>query len=123
MPKTKLQRTRITFAGVEFSGIVRGADYITVPAPALRKILNGGRCIAACDYRYTDDYAGDAADNFGKGPVSNKTVEQSLDLGKPNLCYFSPKDGTIRFSPYQALAYTISELNEPIGVDSPDSVE
>lgn len=32
----------------------------------LRRRIESGALVARCAHRYTDDYAGDAADNFGK---------------------------------------------------------
>ena len=103
-----MNRARITFAGVSFSAPLRGEQKYTVPTHAFRKILVSGRVACRCNYRYTDDYAGDAEDNCGRGAVPAADVAAKLDLGRPWLLYL--QGGEIRFSPYQSLSYSVTEL-------------
>lgn len=108
------ERTRFTFAGVEFSGFKSGNDRITVPTNALRKILESGRVRCHRNHYYTDDYAGDAANNFGKGMVQPSELVSDLELGKPWICAIDleQKPVTIRYSPMQSLSYTVYEVVE-----------
>lgn len=66
---------RQTFAGISFKPTKRGSiRYQTVC-----KILRSGNVNVACTGRYTDDYAFDAAYNYGKGGLSTEAVTKLAD--------------------------------------------
>ncbi len=104
-----MERRKVTFAGITFSAIVRDDEHYTVPVNVIRKVLTSGRVHAHRNYHYTDDYAHDAKVNNDKGDVDPSVPLGDLELGKPWLCYFSPKTNSIRFCPMQSLAYTFTE--------------
>lgn len=66
----KTRRPRTTFAGIEFALSASGR----VPKGAILKVLRSGRVRVECTGRYTDDYARDNADNFGKGGLSDGAI-------------------------------------------------
>lgn len=107
-------RIKAVFAGIPFTGFTRPPrDHtITVPVPALRKILRSRRVTVHCTGHFTDDYAGDNATNFGRGIVDPAGAEETLELGKPWLCYLDQAQNIIRFCPYRTLNYTIRLTKE-----------
>ena len=62
----------VTFAGMTFKTTKRGQ----IRRPTLLKLLRSGKVAVKCTGRYTDDYAWDAATNFGKCTLSPEAVEK-----------------------------------------------
>lgn len=102
-------RIKKSFAGIEFSGIVKNETHIGVPRNILRKILNSGKVKCVCTGRYTDDYAGDNDRNFDRGEVPASDLLEYLGESAWVL-YLNPTDNKIRFCPMQSLGYDITEV-------------
>jgi hypothetical protein len=93
-----------------------GKSYITVRTDTVRKIIeNKLYANFKCDYSYTDDYAWDAANNYGKNnsmPHESvlKVVDDWLYKGRKGThCYINVnKPFEISIIPYSNLSYTLT---------------
>jgi len=113
------KRVRVSFGNVEFSGYQSESGLITVPRPAFVKILRKGQVKIRRDYSYTDDYAWDNANNFGKRDNIDPAALLSdsfhrhvlLEGGRfHGLIWLDPKRGELHYSPHSAESYTIEEV-------------
>jgi len=113
------ERVSIKFGGVEFKGIAHGKNHVTVPRPALVKILRAGKVIINRSYSYTDDYLYDAANNYGKregippqailnDPYHRHVLMESHH--KPWLLCYNPEKHEICYCPHSNESYTIKEV-------------
>lgn len=89
-----------------------GKPFVTVRIDTVKKLIqsNSYKSIQ-CDYSYTDDYAWDAANDYGKGQLSHtgalQVAERYLD-GKGTRCYISVSNpDQVSISPYSNLSYTL----------------
>lgn len=107
---------RKTFAGVSFKPTKRGSiRYQTVC-----KILRSGNVNVACTGRYTDDYAFDAAYNYGKGGLSAEAVTDLADKiekdckGIPNhgWRFYIDSRGNLSIHLHSFLGYDAMEKQE-----------
>jgi len=91
-----ITRERVTFAGVNFSATVHENRFSSdgkltkVPRPVLLKILRGGKVCCECAYYYTDDYAGDAANNYARGAVPAESVAEDVERFASSRAYYEP---------------------------------
>jgi len=87
-------------------------DKVTLPTLA-KLIANGQYDALGLDYSYTDDYAFDNANNFGKGKLVNamEILQEIIESGMGHKPYFtSPtKDGrrVITFGPHSNKSYSL----------------
>lgn len=112
------ERVRITFGGVEFSGIKHGDDHITVPVPAFRKILAARQFAVKLAYDIEHDGCG-RRDRFnehvGAGQVAAWCQQQlswMASTGRPHLLYFRPSEGTVTYCPHSNESYTLRPATE-----------
>lgn len=68
----------VKIGGVTVNTFQSHGGYITIPLNAVRKVLASGQVNVERDYRYTDDYYGDAACNFERGQVEREALLQEL---------------------------------------------
>lgn len=74
-------------------------------------MLRDLRCVARCMYHYTDDYAGDAANNFGKGEVSAKVLIKAIGGGARTYWDYGGAM-TVRVHSNLVYAATFPDLND-----------
>ena len=104
MPVT---RVKLTFAGITFSAVARRGDttrFLTVPKPALIKILNSGNVKVVCNYNHSDE----ACYQHPTGEVEAATLLPELAEDYTRLISYNVDDKTISFSPHGGKGYTIS---------------
>lgn len=112
-------RTRIDFAGINFSAYVRTRNEdgsihsVTVPRPAFKKILRSGNVRCDRTRKLTDDYHYDAQNKGGKCDDMDPEEVIETHLGtKPWLLIYKPENpDVIRFCPYQACSFNVIDLN------------
>ena len=93
----------------------KGQPYATIRKDVIRRVILSGRYKKlVCNYRYTDDYAWDAENNFGKGELTReeavKVAETWLKSGKgyDTRCYISVDEPNIVcIIPYRNLSYSL----------------
>ena len=126
--KRKKERRRVTFAGVTFSGIVWGGqapydNYVTVPVPAFRKMLAGGKLSPHLNFDIEHDGNG-SYDTFNKDIEAERVrawCDEQLKrlewLGRPHLLYLdlSGEKPVMGYSVHSNLSYRVSEaeVSEP----------
>ncbi len=91
----------------------------TMRRDVLRRRIEGGMLVARCAHRYTDDYAGDAADKFGKtewlparigerdGATGDAITIASHHFDETPAVLTVDDAGQIRFCPYRNLAFDL----------------
>lgn len=105
--------TRMTFAGVAF----KTTKHSKVRKPALIKILRSGKVKVVCCGKYTDDYAWDAAINFGRGELPPEGITGLADdiEGDSSGWWCSAHQqeaGTLRLGCHSFKSYSIKEVAE-----------
>lgn len=94
----------------------------------LKRRIQEGCVIAKTRYRYTDDYAWDAAVDFQKHneytpvllavtsnhPQGVMTFQEEDFRGRGGMCWYDNEDGTIHFSRYQAECIEMVVLDKPV---------
>jgi len=82
----------------------------TIRRDWLQRQIAKGTVFMRCRYHYTDDYAWDAATNFGKDDEWWKPTEKTFDnwdfRTSTGYCYRN-NDGTITFAIHSNLAYDV----------------
>ena len=79
----------------------------TIPH-VVRALMSGQYTSCTCDGRYTDDYRGDAANNFGKGEADAQDLAEKL-VDSPSGWWVSPgRNGKIGVSCHHFLNYSFS---------------
>ncbi|MBY0077938.1 hypothetical protein H7K13_23715 [Priestia aryabhattai] len=93
----------------------KGQGYATVRRDVVKRLIEKGEFHRlVCNHSYTDDYAWDAATNFGKGEV--KDIEAVVKwLEQKTHCYIDVNNpNEVRILPYQGLSYSLFlEAPEP----------
>jgi hypothetical protein len=69
------ENVKMTFGGVTFKTTKKSM----VRRPALLKLLRSGKVRVSCRGSYTDDYAWDNANNFGRGELSPEAIKALAD--------------------------------------------
>jgi hypothetical protein len=107
------ERVRCEFAGIKFTGFNYGSS-ITVPTPAFRKILQSGKVRARCRYSYTDDYAWDMANDYGRRhSVSPARMLREVSSGRrPYLLYLEVEKNEIHYGTHCNECYVITEIDK-----------
>jgi hypothetical protein len=91
----------------------KGTSYATIRRDVVKRIIEKGEFHKlVCNHSYTDDYAWDAATNFGKGEVKDiSSVTYWLD--SKTSCYIEVDNpNEVHILPYQGLSYSLF-LEEP----------
>lgn len=106
-------RKTTNFAGITFSGIVKDEKHLGLARPILVKILESGNVKCHCTGKFSDDFAGDSAENFQRGEVEIKTLMDELNELKqlkaaPFILHLNTETKVIRFCPYQSIGFDIS---------------
>lgn len=93
----------------------------TIRQDVVKRALERGAFLKAkCCYSYTDDYAWDNANNFGKGEVSGEVIVDKMNSIGADRCYVEKKETHYEISIiiYQNLAY---DVYVPLTADSTKS--
>lgn len=100
--------TKITFAGTTFKPTKKGR----INRRTLCKILRSPHIRVRLNYRYTDDYAWDAATDFGRKELAPQEILQlAKDIEKsPSGWVATPVEGMVSLRCYHFLRYTIQEV-------------
>lgn len=101
---------RHTFAGVTFAGR-ESHGIVTVPRPALRKIVASGRIRCRAAGTYTDDFAFDAATNYGKRDGVDPTLASRFAEDCPKTVSIWIR-GDVLHVAASWKSYEIREINE-----------
>lgn len=106
------KNVRLTFAGVSF----KTTKNAQVRRPAYLKVLRSGKVSVFCDGSYTDDYAFDNANNFGRKTLSPEAVENLANSieNDPSGWWCSAwqkEDGTLSLGCHSFKSYTITDLS------------
>lgn len=101
---------------------IKPNKYGTIRRKTILNYIKAGRVAGKCEYRLTDDYAWDNADNFGKTNWMLCRLKQDVKDFQHGFINFDEsdfssrfktggaslnKDGTIRFSIHSNLCYTL----------------
>lgn len=114
--KTAKGRRRIGFAGMEFSGVVHSETHITVPLPALMKLLRARAVAPHCCYDIEHD--GDGRNDRYHFDIQR--VAQWCDrelkmlrasIRRPWLLYFDGQ--VIHYCPHSNLSYELQPATPP----------
>lgn len=86
----------------------QGRAVATVRRDVVRRLIEKGEYHKLIrNYSYTDDYAWDAATNFGKGEVKD-TEDVTYWLERKTTCYISVDNpNEVHIIPYQGLSYSL----------------
>ena len=116
---TKKPRVQVTFAGVTFSGFQHSDRHISVPVPALVKMLQRRAVAAHCCYDIEHDGNGEY-DRFNQDVAAERLAawcDRELGflapLGRPWLLYYEPTadgSGVVHYCPHCNLSYELTEV-------------
>jgi hypothetical protein len=110
--RTATHRERISFGGVTFSGVAHAPNHITVPVPALIKLLRARAVAPHCCYDIERDGGGDR-DNYH---FDIERVAEWCDrelrmlaghIRRPWLLYYDGQ--VIHYCPHSNLSYELRE--------------
>ena len=114
-----MTRMRVSFAGVEFTGHAHSPEHVTVPVPAFKKMLAGGRLKPRLAYDIEHDGDG-SNDRFGEDVRAEAFCREALKRfewqGRPWLLYLAPaRDGAnavLHYCPHSNLSYRCIESEQ-----------
>ncbi len=105
------ENTKMTIAGVTF----KTTRLAAVRRPAFMKILRSGKVKVTCRGSYTDDYAYDAATNFGRGELDQEAIlkladDIEWDPSGWRCSAWNEKPGQLTLRCHSFLSYTLETL-------------
>jgi len=95
------------FAGVKFKLTKNGA----IRRPSLLKILRSGKIKIRCTGNYSDDYAFDAANNFGRdAEVDAAALADRIEWSPSGWWFYFSTGRRLRVSCHHFLSYEVEEV-------------
>jgi hypothetical protein len=85
----------------------KGKGYATIRHDTAYKTIQNNNCTIVCDYHYTDDYAYDNANGYGKGEIAKEHLLQTMESMSPR-CYISvDSPNRLKVSIHSNLMYSV----------------